>query len=89
MDTAEGQAPASTAGRETFVKSAPTSAPAKVKPIDVWAKDKRVSDWDLAGLRLESFFNATNAEATEEQFDAALSKFRATPVGYQTHGMKR
>jgi hypothetical protein len=55
----------------------------EVKTLTEWAKLKNTSDWDLAGVRCESFFNTINAECTEAQYDAALAKFRGTRVGYQ------
>lgn len=84
---ADSEAPASTAGRDRFVQSKP--APAEIKLISEWAALKKTSEFDLAGLRVEAFHNAHNAESTEADFDAALAKFRGTPIGYQVLGGAR
>lgn len=71
--------------REAPAKAGKSSLAPKpeVKPLEDWAKLKNTSDWDLAGVRCESFRSAINAESTEADFDAALAKFRSTRIGYQ------
>ncbi len=61
----------------------------EVKPIEAWAKECGASEFDLAGLRHQSFQNTVNAESTKEVFLAALDRFRSTPVGYQVLGVKK
>ena len=69
-------------------KRAQAAPTAEKRPLEHWAKLKNTSDFDLTGLRYE-FHQAVNAEATEAEYDAALAKFRGTPVGYAVLGMKR